>query len=571
MIKITLKLWVLIFFLIVAAIAINPLMMFDHGVLVKSVESNSTAYNEGLMQGEVIKSINGHSISSLADFSNATSQIFNLKPADFKVEVLENNVLKDYQSSLDFDVDGNLTIIGIYNANVSLNSTLKKINDELITSKAKFDEIKLKTLTKLTITTNRRDHLLFASRIDFAIAELPKSNLKAGLDLQGGARALVRPERKLSQDEMTDLIRVTKERLNVYGIADIVVRSATDLSGNTYMAVEVAGATPKELQELIGQQGKFEAKIGTETVFIGGKKPITSVCKNDPSCAAIRSCEDTSSGSYCSFDFVIYLSEEAAKRQANITGTLSINITSSGDRILSKNFDLYLDDKLVDTLQIASELKGKVTTTVSIRGSGTGKDKTEAYANAEANMAKLQTLLITGSLPFKLEIVKLDSISPLLGKQFVNNIFLAAVVAAIGVAVVVFARYRKLSLTLPVIFTVLAEIFIILGMAALIRWNLDLVSIAGIIAAIGTGVDAQVIIIDESRKTHEYSMKERIKRAFFIIMGSFSTIFVAMLPLFWAGAGMMKGFALTTILGACIGVFITRPAFADFINQISKE
>jgi preprotein translocase subunit SecD len=569
--KITLKLWVLIFFLIVAAIAINPLMMFDHGVLIKSVESNSTAYNEGLMQGEVIKSVNGHSISSLADFSNATSQIFNLTPAEFKVEILENNVLKDYQSALDFDVDGNLTIISIYNANVSINSTLKKINDESITSKAEFDEIKLKTLTRLTITTNKRDHLLFASRIDFTIAELPKSNLKAGLDLQGGAKALVKPEKKLTSAEMADLIRVTKERLNVYGIADIVVRSATDLSGNTYMVVEVAGATPKELQELIGQQGKFEAKIGNETVFIGGKKHITSVCKNDPSCAAIRECQDTSSGSYCSFDFSIYLSEEAAKRQANITDTLSINITSSGDRILSKNFDLYLDDKLVDTLQISAELKGKVTTQVSIRGSGTGKDKTEAYANAEANMAKLQTLLITGSLPFKLEIVKLDSISPLLGKQFVNNILFAALLAAIGVAVVVFARYRKLSLTLPVIFTVLAEIFIILGMAALIRWNLDLVSIAGIIAAIGTGVDAQVIIIDESRKTHEYSMKERIKRAFFIILGSFSTVFVAMLPLFWAGAGMMKGFALTTILGACIGVFITRPAFADFINQIVKE
>jgi preprotein translocase subunit SecD len=170
-----------------------------------------------------------------------------------------------------------------------------------------------------------------------------------------------------------------------------------------------------------------------------------------------------------------------------------------------------------------------------------------------------------------LEIVKLDSISPLLGKQFVDNILLAALAAAIGVALVVFIRYRKLNLTLPIILTVLSEIFIILGMAALIRWNLDLASIAGIIAAIGTGVDAQVIIIDESRKTHEYSMKERIKRAFFIILGSFSTVFVAMLPLFWAGAGMMKGFALTTILGACIGVFITRPAFADIINQTVKD
>jgi preprotein translocase subunit SecD len=126
-------------------------------------------------------------------------------------------------------------------------------------------------------------------------------------------------------------------------------------------------------------------------------------------------------------------------------------------------------------------------------------------------------------------------------------------------------------LTIPVVITVLSEVFIILGISALINWNLDLISIAGIIAAIGTGVDSQVIIIDEARKTKEYSLKERIKGAFFIILGSFSTVFVAMLPLFWAGAGMMKGFALTTIIGVSVGVFITRPAFSDIISQIQKE
>lgn len=575
MVKITFKILVFLFFLVVATIAINPLMMFNSGVLVKSVDLNSTAYSEGLMQGEIIKSINGHQISSLADFSNATSGIFDIEPANFTIEIIEKNVLKQHSYisfSLGFDVDENMTVISS-DSIIPINSTLKKINGEIISTKMDFDEFRLKNepKAKLSIVTNQKTHLFFASKIDFTVTALPKSNLKAGLDLQGGAKALVKPEKKLTNDEMAELIRLTKQRLNVYGIADIVVRSATDLSGNTYMAVEVAGATPKELQELIGQQGKFEARIGNETVFIGGKRHITDVCRNDPSCATVRSCQDTQSGSYCQFDFVIYLSEEAAKRQANITDTLSINITSSGDRILSKPFDLYVDDQLVDSLQISADLKGKVTTQVSIRGSGTGATKQTAYTDAEANMARLQTILKTGSLPFKLEIVKLDSISPLLGKQFVNNIFFASLLAAIGVSVVVFARYRKLNLTVPVIATVLSEIFIILGMAALIRWNLDLISIAGIIAAIGTGVDAQVIIIDESRKAKEYSMKERIQRAFFIILGSFSTVFVAMLPLFWAGAGMMKGFALTTILGVCIGVFITRPAFADYINQTVSE
>jgi preprotein translocase subunit SecD len=580
--KFTFKIILLIFFLAVALVAISPWKALESGVLIKSVSQNSTAYNEGLAAGEILHSINGNKISSLADFSNASAKVFNLEPADFEITALDNGMERifNYTSfSIDFNVN-NLTIVSVQGnaaaAGLKENFTLLKVNGENISSDSKFNDfkVKLEPKIKLTLVTDKKTHIFYASSQDFTVIENPTSNLKAGLDLQGGAKALVRPEQKLNAEEMTDLIRVTKERLNVYGIADINVRSATDLSGNSYMVVEVAGATPGELKDLIGKQGKFEAKIGNDTVFIGGKKDITSVCKNDPSCSAIRECYDSQSGSsaYCKFDFAIYLSPEAAKRQAALTANLSINLTQSGERMLSKTLDLYLDDNLVDTLSISESLKGKEATQISISGPGYGATKTDAYNAAQANMAKLQTILITGSLPYKLEIVKLDNISPLLGKQFVNNILLAALAAAIGVALVVFIRYRKISFTVPVVLTVLSEIFIILGMAALIRWNLDLASIAGIIAAIGTGVDAQVIIIDESRKTsHESSLKERIKGAFFIILGSFSTVVVAMLPLFWAGAGMMKGFALTTIMGAFIGVFITRPAFSDIISQITKE
>lgn len=184
-------------------------------------------------------------------------------------------------------------------------------------------------------------------------------------------------------------------------------------------------------------------------------------------------------------------------------------------------------------------------------------------------MAKLQTVLITGSLPYKLEIVKLDSISPLLGKDFIKNIFIASIVSFFAVALVIFVRYRKIKYSIPVIITLISEIWIILGVAALIKWNLDLASIAGIIASIGTGVNDQIIILDESsKKTASISMKEKIKNAFFIIFGAFSTNAVAMIPLWWAGAGIIRGFAVTTLIGISIGVFVTRPAFANFISQI---
>jgi preprotein translocase subunit SecD len=334
------------------------------------------------------------------------------------------------------------------------------------------------------------------------------------------------------------------------------------------MSIEIAGATPDDLESMIAQQGKFEAKIGNEIVFIGGQRDIASVCRNDATCAGIKSCTSTSSGYVCSFQFSVYLSEEAAKRHAEITEKLDIN--SSNPQYLEKPLDLYLDNKLVDTLQISKELKGRVTTQVAVSGSGEGETKEDAYKSAEEKMHKLQTLLITGSLPFKLEIVKLDTISPALGSEFLRIIMIAMLTAIGVVAVVVFGKYRKIKSSLALLLTSLSEVIIILGIATIIKWNLDLPSIAGILIVVGTGVDQQIIILDESRRGEFLSLKQRIKRAFTIIMGAYFTSVVAMLPLLWAGAGLLKGFAFTTMIGITTGVLITRPAFADIIRKIEE-
>ena len=220
---------------------------------------------------------------------------------------------------------------------------------------------------------------------------------------------------------------------------------------------------------------------------------------------------------------------------------------------------------------ISTGLKGQVTTQILISGYGSGSTQEEAYDDASTNMKKLQTLLITGSLPYKLEIVKLDSISPFLGEQFTRSLLLLGLFVFIAVSIAIFARYRKIKLTLAVILTMFSEAFLTLAIAAFIKWNLDAPGIAGIIAGIGTGVNDQIVMLDEAHTDETSStFKERIKRAFFIIVGAFFVIIAAMLPLFWAGAGMLRGFALTTILGVTTGILITRPAFADIIRKIKE-
>jgi preprotein translocase subunit SecD len=85
-------------------------------------------------------------------------------------------------------------------------------------------------------------------------------------------------------------------------------------------------------------------------------------------------------------------------------------------------------------------------------------------------------------------------------------------------------------------------------------------------------VDDQIVITDEVMrgKSADESWVERMKRAFFIIFAAYFTMIVAMLPLWFIGAGVLKGFALTTIVGVTIGVFITRPAFAKIIEQLNE-
>ncbi|MEM2954842.1 MAG: hypothetical protein QW625_02765 [Candidatus Nanoarchaeia archaeon] len=506
--KIGIRTWLLIIVLLLSLLALSP--SFKSGVLIRSVEKNSTAFLEGLRSGMLIKQINYQQIKNTEDYSNVISEIFQT-----------TNV-----------------------------SNITKARLEIETDKGKF--------------------IFYTSKApEITISNTPRTKLKTGLDLSGGARALVKPEKPLSIDEMDDLISVTSNRLNVFGISDITVRPVTDLSGNNFMLVEVAGASPEELRELVAKQGKFEAKIGNESVFVGGSKDITDVCRTSAECSRIEACYPTEGGEFCRFSFVVYLSEEAAKRHADITSKLNVNITDSG-RYLEKKLDLYLDDKLVDSLLISENLKGQVTTQISVQGSGFGKNRQEALQDTKENMKHLQTILITGSLPFKLEIVKLDSVSPLLGKEFQKNIMYLALVVFVIISSIIFAKYRKIKITLSVILTMFSEAFITLGIAALIRWNLDAPSIAGIIAGMGTGVNDQIVMIDESISNIQLGLKERIKRAFFIILGAFFTTFAAMIPLFWAGAGMLRGFALTTILCISVGILVTRPAFAEMLRKIQE-
>jgi len=512
--KITFKIWILIIVVILSLVSIFsiPPMIFDNGVLVTSVNKSSTIFETGLREGMVILSINGETIKSVGDYSTALKSFNNLNENETQKLVIQTK---------------NTEIINLFTKQIINNVLVEKV---------------------------------------------PISNIKMGLDLRGGARAFVKADVPLSDAELNDLIAVSEQRLNIYGLSDVKLFKVQTSSGEKLMEIEIAGSSPDNLKDLIAKQGKFEAKIGNDTVFVGGDKDITHVGRTGRD-SLITECFKARGGEVCNFRFTIFLSEEAAQRHANITSKLKVN-----GSYLSKKLDFFIDGKLTSSLNIGAGLKGSVATQISVSGSGSGETRDEAISEAKLEMKKLQTILITGSLPFKLEIVKIDQISPNLGEQFTRQIMIAGIFAIFGVSVVVFFRYKKIKVSLALITVSLSEVLIILGVASLVGWNLDLPAIAGIIATIGTGIDSQIIILDEARNKKE-SIKERIKKALFIITTAFTTTFVAMLPLTGllgfmgigaASAGLLKGFAITTLIGITTGVLISRPAFADIAKQLEE-
>ena len=572
----TLRVWILLFALAFALIAISP-NPWASGIVVDSVNTNSDVAENGLSQGDLLSSINGIDIVSIEDVEEILAAL-EYPEQEVILETSEETLSYTITNDIGFELDENLTI-EFSTEGLTEGSTLVSVNGVDFEDVESFEEFYESLVPYITISIQTDNGLVaYVTREvpDFAVAEQAKNNLKFGLDFTGGTRVLLEPvseEGEITDEDITNLIDVLSNRLNVYGLSDVVIRSAADWEGNKFVLVEIAGVTEQEVKDLISQQGVFEGKVGEITVFEGGDQDIEYVCRNDGTCAGVRTCDGVEGAYSCQFQFTITLSQEAADRFAAATDPLEIIFDENGGgEYLSETIDFYLDGEQVDSLNIAADLKGSATTTIAISGPGVGVDQNAAIEDALANMNTLQTILITGSLPFDLEIAKIDTVSPILGESFLANVLLVGLLAILSVAVVLFIRYKVIKVVFPVMFAMLSELILILGFASAVGWNLDMAAIAGILAAVGTGVDDQIVILDETIKgdSQEGSWKDKLKRAFFIIMIAYATTVAAMIPLWNAGAGLIRGFALTTIVGVTMGVFLTRPAFAAIVEKMFK-
>ncbi len=494
----------LLFVLFSALLAISP-QPWNNGATIQSVDKNSNAYEQGI---------------TVDPSTRPTNREFIVRIEDFEIKNTD-----DY-----------------------------------------YDAIKtLETNSTVRVETNKNVYRLKTDEsgdLGFTVTSTSKTNVRKGLDLQGGTRVFLKPVEQVEDFVLDQIVESLKLRLNAFGLSDIIVKKIT--TPHQFIVVEIAGATQDEVRDLVSSQGNFEAKINNQTVFTGQEIKFVGVGAQD---ALITNCGGSADAQYCEFQFTLTISADAAKKFAEETDKLTVE-----GEYLSAPIDLFLDGEMISNLSIVSSLKGRDITNPSVTGGESGRTQQEAYDNAYNEMKRLQTILESGSLPVKLNIAQSFTISPSLGEEFSKNALWIGFLSVLTVTLIIFLRYKKFLIVFPVFITLFSEIFLMLGLAALVSWQLDLASIAGIIVAAGTGVDDQIVIIDEvlrGKKDEQISdWKKKMKKAFFIIFAAYTTTVVAMIPLWWAGAGLLKGFAFTTIAGVTFGVFITRPAFAVFIEKI---
>jgi preprotein translocase subunit SecD len=363
----------------------------------------------------------------------------------------------------------------------------------------------------------------------------------------------------VSKATAEDIKRILENKINAVGTKDAKVLTLTGMNNVArYVRVELAGVDMKQAQDLVGKQGKFEIRIQTvdnqsEHVLFG----------NDISSVQMPTQEPAGSDKW-GVGFTLSDAGATAFQDA------AIKYGATKDPA-NHYLTMLLDDKTVYSAPLSDDLAGKLLGTKMrqlFASTGMGKAGTQAATNLEIHLR-------AGALPVDVSIAGSGGVSAPMGERYKMMALLAGLFALITVGFVIYFRYREPGIVLPMVMINASEIVILLGFISLIKFQMDLPTIAGLIAVLGTGIDQLVVITDEI--LHEGKVPspnlylKRLSRALSIIVIAAATVFIAMLPLALMDLSTLKGFAIITILGVLVGVIITRPAYGKIIMEILSK
>lgn len=243
----------------------------------------------------------------------------------------------------------------------------------------------------------------------------------------------------------------------------------------------------------------------------------------------------------------------------------------------NKRISIWMDDEQISAPSVNAVITNGQ---ASISGGFTGED---GYTEAK----KLSDLINGGSLPFKLEIKNLSTISPILGTGARDAMGIAGVIAFIVIAIFMVAYYR-----LPGVVAVIALAGQIAGMFAACTGffgfnassTLTIPGIAGIILSVGMGVDGNVLSAERIKeelkagRTIDGAIKNGFQRGFTAILDSNLTVIIVAVILMlvfgtWFGAstdGTIYSFGFTLLVGVIMNFIMACWATRLMVTSLSQ-
>lgn len=401
-------------------------------------------------------------------------------------------------------------------------------------------------------------------------------DIRWGIDIRGGVNVTFG-----APDDYTDAIssddldaarsiietRLISQNINDYeiyedfGANNIIVRfpwQADDTSFDPEQAVKEIGATAM-LSFRMGYSGDLQDGQTYEDLelVLTGKDVANAQVGMDT--------ESTLSQSY-----VVHLSLNDSGKEAFKEATTRAK--DDGSRI-----SIWMDDEQISAPSVSAVISDGQ---ASISGSFTGEN---GYTDAK----KLADMINGGSLPFKLEVKNLSTISPILGTGARDAMGIAGVIAFIVIAIFMIGYYR-----LPGVVAVIALAGQVAGMFAAVTGffgfnassTLTIPGIAGIILSIGMGVDANVLSAERIReelkagRTIDGAIKNGFSRGFTAVLDSNLTVIIVAVILMlvfgtWFGAstdGTIYSFGFTLLVGVIMNFIMACWATRMMTTSLSK-
>lgn len=402
-------------------------------------------------------------------------------------------------------------------------------------------------------------------------------DVRWGIDIRGGVNVTFG-----APDDYTDPItsddldaakviietRLVNQNINDYevfvdlGANNIIVRfpwQADDNSFDPEQAVKEIGATAM-LSFRMGYSGDLEDGQTYEDLelVLQGKDVANSFVTMD----------DSNTSTTTSY---------AVSLQLNDSGKEAFKEATRRAMDEDKRISIWMDDEEISAPTVNAVIADG---SASISGGFNGDD---GYTEAK----KLSDLINGGSLPFKLEIKNLSTISPILGTGARDAMGIAGVIAFIIIAIFMIAYYR-----LPGFVAVIALAGQIAGMFAACTGffgfnassTLTIPGIAGIILSVGMGVDGNVLSAERIKeelkagRTIDGAIKNGFQRGFTAILDSNLTVIIVAVILMlvfgtWFGAstdGTIYSFGFTLLVGVIMNFIMACWATRLMVTSLSQ-